>query len=121
MTKNKGENKDYFKELGRISKVDVPSELDDLILGKVKQKSKTGSLSKILLGSLSMAVVVVAIRINIKNIEKPKQLANKIQEQEIIQNLEMLQQMEYLSAVEQVDLTDLTEEEWKIIMEEGDV
>lgn len=99
-------SKDFFKELGRVAKHQVPSELDELILGKNK-KNETLSFKW---GLSLVPVAALFIFMYISN--------QKVNELE--RNRGLLENYEVVTAVEEFDPLELSDEEWDVLLEGRD-
>ena len=98
---------DFFIELGKVSRTQVPGELDDLILAAHKESRQKSSLFKFAL--VPTLAVCLLVFVNYK------------EEKEVQQYFELLQDYEVVTALEEIDPTELTDEEWEVLLEGKDV
>ena len=95
---------DFFKEIGKKSSVDVPRELDHAILSSVPKKKNVYRFAMI--PALALLLIV---------------MVNKKESEGWYEYAALLNDYEVLTTFEEVDPTELSDEEWDILLEDKDV
>ena len=114
-------NKDYFKILAKKIEVEVPKELDNLVLSSFPKKESSPLKNYFIpLGAAASLVFCLLTGWNFyqeKNYTKMTTIAKALEDSELIEKLD---ELELLTQHQDIELEHLSDKEWEILLSEDE-